>query len=230
MLGMGTNSIPGETTDISRFKSQTQRLILLARLGSHAPRKSIGTVNSGTNKGSNDRPREQSLKGKALKIFLDCEFTQLNHDSKLISLALVSESGEEFYVELTDTYVVEDCSDFVIQRVLPQLDPRRYGQSLIEAKLSLRRFLEGFDGELEVCSDEPNWDWDFFCYLVDVKEQPWPVHVMNQPTNLISLFSQVNAEVLEHVELCDPPHHALLDARVLAELFKMLVSQLKVSP
>ena len=37
-----------------------------------------------------------------MKIFLDCEFTQLNQYSKLISLALVSESGEEFYVELTD--------------------------------------------------------------------------------------------------------------------------------
>jgi len=40
-----------------------------------------------------------------LKIFLDCEFTQLNQYSKLISLALVSESGEEFYVELTDNPV-----------------------------------------------------------------------------------------------------------------------------
>jgi len=58
-----------------------------------------------------------------LKIFLDCEFTQLNQESRLISLALVAESGEEFYVELKDTYSVEDCSDFVIQNVLPQLDP-----------------------------------------------------------------------------------------------------------
>lgn len=57
---------------------------------------------------------------RTLKIFLDCEFTQLNQASKLISLALVSESGEEFYVELTDTYSFEDCSDFVIQNVLPQ--------------------------------------------------------------------------------------------------------------
>ena len=126
--------------------------------------------------------------------------------------------------------MVEDCSDFVIQFVLPQLDPRRYGQSLIEAQRSLRRFLGGFDRELDVCSDAPNWDWDFFVDLVDVKHQPWPVQVMNQPTNLISLFSQVNTEALEHVELCDLPHHALLDARVLAELFKILVSQLKVSP
>ncbi|MFH6564630.1 3'-5' exoribonuclease domain-containing protein [Pseudomonas kulmbachensis] len=164
-----------------------------------------------------------------MKIFLDCEFTQLNQDSKLISIALVSESGAEFYVELTDTYSVESCSDFVIQHVLPQLDCLRYGQTLVEARVSLRRFLSGFDEELEVCSDAPNWDWDFFVDLVDVKHQPWPAQVMNQPTNLISLFSQINTEALEHIELRDLPHHALLDARVLAELFNTLVSQLKVS-
>ncbi|WP_095077009.1 3'-5' exoribonuclease [Pseudomonas sp. Irchel s3h17] len=165
-----------------------------------------------------------------MKIFLDCEFTQLNQDSKLISLALVSESGEEFYVELTDTYSVEDCSDFVIRNVLPQLDPLRYGQSLVEAQASLRRFLDGFDEELEVCSDAPQWDWDFFCDLARADHQPWPGQVMNQPTNLTILFHQVNAEALEQVELCDLPHHALLDARALAELFKLLASRLVLSP
>ena len=165
-----------------------------------------------------------------MKIFLDCEFTQLNRYSKLISLALVSESGEEFYVELTGSYSVEDCSDFVIQNVLPQLDPLRYGQSLVEARASLRKFLGCFDEELEVCSDAPHWDWEFFRYLVCADHQPWPVQVVSQPTNLTSLFKQLNAEAVEQVELSDPPHHALLDARILAELFKILASSLIFSP
>jgi hypothetical protein len=165
-----------------------------------------------------------------LKIFLDCEFTQLNQNSKLISLALVSESGEEFYVELTDTYSVEDCSDFVIQNVLPQLDPLRCGQSLSEAQVSLRRFLGSFAEELEVCSDAPHWDWGFFYDLACADHQPLPVQVMNQPTNLTILFNQVNAEALEQVELSDLPHHALLDARMLAELFKALASRFVLSP
>lgn len=165
-----------------------------------------------------------------LKIFLDCEFTQLNQDSKLISLALVAESGEEFYVELTDTYSVEDCSDFVIQNVLPQLDPLQYGQSLVGARASLRRFLGCFVRELEVCTDAPNWDWEFFCDLVCADHQPWPVQVVNQPTDLTSFFNQVNEDALEGLELSDPPHHALLDARMLAELFKILASRLASSP
>lgn len=77
---MGTNSIPGETTDVA--------------------------------------------KKKALKIFLYCEFTQLNQNSKLIFLAWGSESGKEFYVVLTDTYLVKNCSDFVIQNVCRRLITR----------------------------------------------------------------------------------------------------------
>ncbi|WP_338920302.1 hypothetical protein V0M98_24815 [Pseudomonas silesiensis] len=165
-----------------------------------------------------------------MKIFLDCEFTQLNQYSKLISLALVSQSGEEFYVELTNTYSLDDCSDFVIQNVLPHLDPLRYGQSFVEAQVSLRGFLRSFAEELEVCSDAPYWDWRFFCDLVCAGHQPWPVQVMNQPTNLGILFNKVDAEALEEVELSDPPHHALLDARMLAELFKTLASRLVLSP
>ena len=160
-----------------------------------------------------------------MKIFLDCEFTQLNRYSKLISLALVSESGDEFYVELTDTYSVEDCSDFVIRNVLPQLDCLRYGQSLIEARASLRMFLGCFDEELEVCSDAPHWDWGFFRDLICADNQPWPAQVMNEPTNLTILFTHVDAKALVQVELCEPPHHALLDARMLAKLFKVLASR-----
>ncbi|WP_448144299.1 hypothetical protein [Pseudomonas silesiensis] len=136
-----------------------------------------------------------------LKIFLDCEFSQLNQYSKLISLALVSESAEEFYVELTDVYSIEDCSDFVIQNVLPQLDRLRYGQSCVGARVCLRIFQSGFDEELEVRSDAPQWDWGFFCDLACADHQPWPVQVVNQPTNLTSFFNQVNAEALEQVEL-----------------------------
>lgn len=165
-----------------------------------------------------------------MKIFLDCEFTQLNRDSKLISLALVSESGKEFYVELTDTYSVDDCSDFVIQNVLPQLDHTRYGQSLVEARAALRRFLSEFDEKLEVCSDAPHWDWGFFCDLACADHQPWSLQVASQSTNLTTLFNQVNAETLEQVELCELPHHALLDARTLAELFKILTARLVLSP
>lgn len=158
-----------------------------------------------------------------MKLFLDCEFTQLKQSTKLISLALVSEGGDEFYVELTDTYQVEDCSDFVIENVLPHLDLPAHGVSFIDAQVALKTFLNGLDGPLEVCSDAPEWDWDFFCQLAYVNHQ-WPSHVAKKPTNLNLLFKHLDADDIGDVHLRELPHHALLDARLLSTLYRELCS------
>ena len=52
-------------------------------------------------------------------VFLDTEFTDFVRPD-LISLALVSEDGREFYAERTD-YRKDECSDFVRETVLPLL-------------------------------------------------------------------------------------------------------------
>lgn len=158
-----------------------------------------------------------------MKVFLDCEFTQLNRDTKLISLALVSEAGHEYYVELTDTYLVGDCSDFVTQNVLPQLNLPKHGQPLVEAQTSLFAFLGSLEGPLEVCSDAPEWDWDFFCDLAYVNNR-WPAHVANRATNLILLFAHLEGDDIGDVVLPELPHHALLDARLLADLYRRLAT------
>ncbi|MCH5518709.1 3'-5' exoribonuclease [Pseudomonas syringae] len=160
---------------------------------------------------------------EGMKIFLDCEFTRLNRDTKLISLALVSEAGHEYYVELTDTYVTQDCSDFVIQNVLPQLNVPVHGQTLVEAQASLLAFLNSLEGLVEVCSDAPEWDWDFFCDLAYVNNR-WPAHVANRATNLIPLFRHLEADDIGDVVLPELPHHALLDARLLADLYRRLTA------
>jgi len=164
----------------------------------------------------------QILTGEeGMKLFLDCEFSQLNRDTKLISLALVSEAGHEYYVELTDTYLVGDCSDFVIQNVLPQLNLAAHGQTLVEAQSSLLPFLSDLEGPLEVCSDAPAWDWELFCQLAYVNHR-WPANVANRVTNLIQLFRHFEADDIGNVTLPELPHHALLDARLLADLYRRL--------
>ncbi|MFP0199044.1 hypothetical protein ACKJSM_28280 [Pseudomonas sp. PHC1] len=161
-----------------------------------------------------------------MKLFLDCEFTQLNQDTKLISLAMVSEASDEFYVELTDTYQVEDCSDFVIRHILPQLNLPRYGMSLVDAQAALRVFLCSIEGQLEVCSDAPEWDWEFFCQLAYV-DHKWPSNVESRPINLIHLFRHFEADDIGDTALPELPHHALLDARLLAELYQRLTAASK---
>jgi hypothetical protein len=53
------------------------------------------------------------------RVFVDAEFSNLT-DMHLISLALVSEKGEQFYAELSD-FPKNSCSEFVCATVLPLL-------------------------------------------------------------------------------------------------------------
>ena len=146
-----------------------------------------------------------------MKLFLDCEFTQLSTQAKLISLALVAEDGREFYVELLDTWQPKDCSDFVIEIVLPQLWGGAYAMPIIDARAALLRFLGSFHQTLEVVTDAPEYDWMLFSELAH-SEGKWPHDVLNTPTNAVTL------------EACNDgfplPHHALLDARIIAGMFK----------
>lgn len=100
-----------------------------------------------------------------MRLFLDCEFTQLSKQAKLISLALVSEDGREFYVELLNAWREEDCSDFVKDIVLPQLWGESHSLPIIEAREALLKFLVSFESELEIVTDAPDYDWELFCEL-----------------------------------------------------------------
>ena len=69
----------------------------------------------------------------------------------------------------------------------------------------------------------PELGLGFFCDLAYVDHR-WPAHVINRPTNLITLFSEEITDALQDAELPDLPHHALLDARILALLYNSLAS------
>lgn len=145
-----------------------------------------------------------------MRLFLDCEFTKLSSAAKLISLALVAEDGREFYVELQDTWQASDCSDFVKGIVLPQLWGGNYSLPIGEARTSLLGFLTSFKKEVEIVTDVPQYDWELFCDLV-YEGGRWPGIIRNLPTD---------ATTLEAVSLGAPlPHHAPMDARIIAKMF-----------
>lgn len=145
-----------------------------------------------------------------MRLFLDCEFTQLSNQAKLISLALVAEDGREFYVELLGTWRDEDCSDFVKEIVLPQLWGETYSLPIVEARDALLAFQASFEGELEIVTDAPAYDWELFCELV-YDDGKWPRNVRNFPTDAATLTALSDGAEL--------PHHALLDARIIAAMF-----------
>ncbi|WP_417787788.1 hypothetical protein [Stutzerimonas xanthomarina] len=147
-----------------------------------------------------------------MKLYLDCEFTQLTAQAKLISLGLVAEDGRELYVELLDTWRVEDCSDFVSEIVLPQLWGGEYRKTAANARSELLGFLSTFDEILEVVTDAPQYDWDLLCDLI-YEDGHWPSNVRNFPIDATTLEAYQDGSAL--------PHHALLDARIIAGMFSL---------
>ena len=136
-------------------------------------------------------------------LFLDTEFTSLTADYRLISLALVDAADAELYVELSDGWSPADCSTFVHEIVLPQLDLARHGRSRAEAANELRAFLAGY-GEVEIVSDALAWDWPLLLELLGADGLPKHVRCRE------------DAELLSDLGEADIPHHALLDARLMS--------------
>ena len=53
----------------------------------------------------------------------------------------------------------------------------------------------------------------------------WPAHVVNPPTNLIQVSMSLETDEIREVLMPELPHHALLDARLLAQLYANLCTR-----
>lgn len=152
-------------------------------------------------------------------IFFDTEFTELGLDPRLISIGLVSEDGaREFYAELSDTYQLTDCSDFVREAVLPHLEGGAARMTMDELTLRLGNWIEGFEQPVQLATDSLSWDWPWIQELFHIPGT-WPENLDGKP---VSLYETVGAAFLEriveqtfqsHVPRLRR-HHALDDARV----------------
>lgn len=113
-------------------------------------------------------------------IFFDTEFTDLCVDSKLISIGLVSQDGtREFYAELSNTYQPKDCSPFVLEAVLPQLQGGETLMTFNECAKQLIRWLIAFDEPIQLATDSPSWDWPWIDELFAEAGNGtnWPPHM-----------------------------------------------------
>jgi hypothetical protein len=145
------------------------------------------------------------------RAYLDTEFSSLNpYTYRLISLALVVPGGSEFYVELVDNWRESECSTFVREVVLPQLDLAVHGRTVDQARAELQAFLIGL-GDIQIISDAPTWDWPLLRWLAG--PDGLPEHVDPEPGAIPEVF-----EVENFYSGDEPPHHALLDARLIADL------------
>ncbi|MEO6321725.1 MAG: hypothetical protein ABIO73_14315 [Polaromonas sp.] len=149
-------------------------------------------------------------------VFLDTEFTNFVRP-EMISIALVSEDGREFYAQRTD-YCHTDCSDFVRQTVLPLLG-RMPGAGCDRAELShrLREWFAQLPEPVIVIHDfEPDWLLLAVALLGDPKKNPpddfaqklcLDHYAITHPT-----FEKAASQTYSDEW---PQHHALADARAL---------------
>lgn len=103
--------------------------------------------------------------------YLDTEFTRFKRPA-LVSLALVTQAGQEFYAERTD-FPLDACSDFVRTTVIPLLG-RVPGAActLPTLKARLRQWFASlpepvtviydFEGDAACCRQRP---WRGHCFL-----------------------------------------------------------------
>jgi hypothetical protein len=140
-------------------------------------------------------------------VFLDTEFTDFV-DASLISLGMVADSGEEYYVELP--YAQQACSAFVRHTVLPLLGrepnaamPRELARTTLTTWLGQVRS----NSEQVLIGIDYQTDWDLFVDLLDYRVPTWcGVRMIRRNINeLLRVdFHQKNGL---------PEHHALYDAR-----------------
>lgn len=183
-------------------------------------------------------------------IFLDSEFTGLYQNTTLISLALVADTGEEFYAEFTD-YNKEQLTNWLEENVIAQLFLTNNNQSddlkkmyiignTDEVRSALIIWLNQFEKikdkngniipTLQFWADVPHYDWVLFCELFDgALNIPKQIHYMclDIATFLYSNglnYTQVRNEIIDKIELPIDykQHNALSDTRLIKMIFEKI--------
>lgn len=165
-----------------------------------------------------------------IHVFLDTEFSSLVEPASLISIGLITEDEDRsFYAELSDTYTQEDCSDFVIEEVLPLLDARpiaepvNYKQvcarmTLAETSLHLNYWFAALIDPVQVWSDAPNYDWRYIQHIFSANGLPY--NLLATPNAILREDTSANARYQNTVEReysvnILKRHHALDDAKAM---------------
>ena len=177
------------------------------------------------------------------KISLDTEFTGLNADCTLISIALVSECGKTFYAEFDDYNRAQvsrmGCADEVFNSLIfndmkdcfsCENENTAMKDKTSFVSLRLGEWLKQFD-EVEIIGDCMSWDWVLFCDLFG-GAFGIPKNVYYIPFDLANLFKIKNIdpdinrlEFLGGVDVLKfeyKEHNALTDAKIVLACFNKL--------
>src|ERR1700712_4279936 len=100
-------------------------------------------------------------------LFLDTEFTGLDQARPdLISIAIVDESGREFYAELPPSHYAVQCNEWVHFNVLPHLWGGDHIQSVAQIRETLAAWIAGIGEPSVIVTDCPDADFKFLRWLL----------------------------------------------------------------
>lgn len=174
------------------------------------------------------------------RLFYDSEFTGLHQHTTLISLALVSEEGPEFYAEFSD-YDREQCDGWIMRHVIAhtqlmqampdntvrqdQLTVQCYGSTAF-VREHLSQWLAQFK-RIEIWADCLAYDWVLFCQLFGGALN-LPENIDFMPYDLVTCFKlkqlDPDCQRSAYAQLEQSlPHNALSDARVVKACYQRLV-------
>lgn len=163
-----------------------------------------------------------------MDVFFDTEFSSLNAAADLISIGCVAQDGREFYGELADGWHPSNCSDFVVQTVLPLLQGGEYRMSRYELAFHLKAWVEGLtDGEVIFRSDCPGIDWPFIEQIFNAYEC-WPRNLRRKCGSISFEDHRQHHRYLAGLQNfwkdnIAKQHHALVDARSLRFAWRYVI-------
>jgi len=183
---------------------------------------------------------------KLIRIYLDTEFTGLHQYSTLISMALVAETGDEFYAEFDD-YDKSQIGPWHEENVLPHLGLEKIDLAATgilkvvkgDSEDIRRQIVHWLNEVKDSCSHEsdesvffqfwsdvPAYDWVLFCNLFgSALDIPKDIHYM--PMDVATLLyvkgqniDQARIEMIGHGMNKNQflAHHALWDARLIKKI------------
>lgn len=178
------------------------------------------------------------------KLFLDTEFTGLHKDTNLISIALVSECGKQFYAEFND-YPIEQlermgCKDDVLNNLKfnDMRDCCNFENDFTDflmkdnSKYIARRlteWLQQFES-VEIICDFVAWDWVLFCDLFGGAFNI-PKHIFYIPLDICGLFQLKDIDPdINRIDFCGGidnylPHNCLSDAHIIKKCYQLLTTK-----
>lgn len=167
-----------------------------------------------------------------MNVFFDTEFTTIdkkNGVQTLISIGCVAQDGREFYAELTDTWHQFNCSQFVVENVLPLLQGSEYQMTEAALAVHLKDWIESMsEKEVTLRSDAPLYDWVWVEQLFN--DYGWPKNLRQKSG---TIYFNHDSQIRRYQDALGKfwkanaaqQHHALVDARSLQFAWKFAIKR-----